>query len=123
MNNEVLGMDVNFTSECEISLGKSNYSNMEPLDDLQQFIKFSHKILDLDQRCFLIKFPISLYNSTNHHPSNLSLRSLIFHQCCKRVLTPIVVSNVIAACYCSQEVGAQGVLITLYFFLLFILVF
>ncbi|KAI5676270.1 hypothetical protein M9H77_07220 [Catharanthus roseus] len=41
MNNEVLGRSVNFTSsECKISLGTSNYSNVEPLDGLQQFINF-----------------------------------------------------------------------------------
>ncbi|KAI5676569.1 hypothetical protein M9H77_07519 [Catharanthus roseus] len=35
MNNEVLGRDLNFTSsECDISLGTSSYSNVEPLNSL-----------------------------------------------------------------------------------------
>ncbi|KAI5654091.1 hypothetical protein M9H77_31278 [Catharanthus roseus] len=102
MNNEVLGRDVNFTnSEYEVSLGISNYSNVEPLD------------VDLGQRLFPRQIPISLYNGTvggegnNRHSSNLSLRSLISPQSCKHVLAPVVVANVIAACYHSQEVGAQ----------------
>ncbi|KAI5653167.1 hypothetical protein M9H77_30354 [Catharanthus roseus] len=41
MNNEVLGRDLNFaSSECQISLGTSNYGNVEPLNSLQQFINF-----------------------------------------------------------------------------------
>ncbi|KAI5682910.1 hypothetical protein M9H77_04138 [Catharanthus roseus] len=41
MNNEVLQRDFNFTSsECDISLGTSSCSNLEPLNGLQQFINF-----------------------------------------------------------------------------------